>query len=398
MPLVSIVIPTRNRQNCAATLVKKILSTVSDCEVIVSDNSDDENLRHMLSDQFKDSRLIYTYYPSLLSVVDNFNLGLEASLGDFVTFVGDDDLIGPYFEKIVKWAKSNEIDLLQSNYKGRTLQYFWPGVKQKNWSDIGGSLFLSDFSGKVKELNVKSAMKDALFNLGCGPKRMPRAYLGLISRRVLIKVENSYGKLFGGFSPDVYSSQILSSIGAKAFGLDYPIIIPGVCSLSTSAARAERRDVGKLDNPEGLVANDHIGRFSTVVWDGRVPSYYSPYTVWAQTHLKALDKTHTPLTSISFAHLYATCLIFTPKHFKDVWLSIKADRNILSIIYFVSLTGLMMNFVIGKYVLNKTRLFVHRKPGGAKYQISGLVNSSVATDAISSWLSEQRVKPEAISK
>lgn len=392
MPLVSIVIPTRNRQNCASTLVKKILSSIDDCEVVVCDNSDDENLGLLLADVKNDPRIIYSYYPSRLSVVENFNLGLDASHGDFVTFIGDDDLLGPDFEKIVKWAKINEIDLLQSNSKGRALQYFWPGVKSKNWRDIGGSLYFSDFSGNIEKLDVHSAMNDALFHLGCGPRKMPRAYLGLMSRKVLMQIRNQYGSLFGGFSPDVYSSQLLSNIEAKAFGIDYPMVIPGVCSQSTSAARSERSDVGKLDNPRGLVANDHIGRFSSVVWDERVPTYYSPYTVWAQSHLKALEKTNVSATTKAFAHLYATCLFFTPKQFREVLSAIKFERNLFQTIFMIALTGLMLNLVVGKYLLEKLPLVIYRKPGGAKYQISGLSDSSEATNEISSWFGKNKIK------
>ena len=392
MPLVTIVIPTRNRQNCASTLVKKILNSVNDCEVVVCDNSDDENLGLLLAEVINDPRLVYTYYTSTLSVVENFNLGLDASQGDFVTFIGDDDLLGPDFERIVKWAKANDIDLLQSNSRGRALQYFWPGVKSKNWQNIDGSLYFSDFSGNIEKLDVHLAMKDAMFHLGCGPMNMPRAYLGLMSRKVLQKIHHHYGSLFGGFSPDVYSSQLLSNIKAKAFGIDYPLIIPGVCSLSTSAARSEGSDIGNLDNPRGLVANDHIGRFSSIVWDKRVPIYYAPYTVWAQSHLKALEKTHVSATAKAFAHLYATCLCFTPKQFREVFEAIRYERNLFQTIFMITLTGLMLNFVVGKYILEKFPLVIYRKPGGAKYQISDLSDSSEATNEMSSWFANNNIK------
>jgi glycosyltransferase involved in cell wall biosynthesis len=53
MPLLSIVIPTRNRSIYLADSIKVILDNVNDVEVIVYDNSDTDSLRFTLNSYIK---------------------------------------------------------------------------------------------------------------------------------------------------------------------------------------------------------------------------------------------------------------------------------------------------------------------------------------------------------
>ena len=127
-PLVTVAIPTRNRQVCAATLVRAVLELVPDCQVVVSDNSDDQSLRELLEDQLADQRLSYKYEPAKLSVIDNFNSALERASGDFVTFLGDDDIIGPYFQEVAAKAKAEGVEALLYRTRERMIHYFWPNI------------------------------------------------------------------------------------------------------------------------------------------------------------------------------------------------------------------------------------------------------------------------------
>ena len=241
-PLITVAIPTRNRQLCAATLVRAALELIPDCQVVVNDNSDDDSLGALLGDMVSDPRLSYCYQPDNLSVVENFNNALARSTGEYITFLGDDDMIGPRFREFVLKAKAAGIDALLYRTDRRPLHYFWPGVSSPRWGDMGGKLYFSRYTGRGHDLDIQWASRDAIAHLGTGPRRMPRIYLGVISRKLVERAEATFGPLFGGFSPDVYSSHLLARCCAKPVVVDYPLIIPGASPKSTSAARAERSD------------------------------------------------------------------------------------------------------------------------------------------------------------
>lgn len=394
MPLISVVIPTRNRPSCAFSLIKMILDFVSDCEVIVCDNSDQDDLQIILKDLLIDPRLIYQYKKNRLSVVENFSWGLELATGEYLIFMGDDDLIGPYFEETVRWAKENEIDLLLSNSKGGSLQYFWPGVSSARWKNIAGSLFYSKYTGAIKKINSKKASSYALKRLGSGPLGMPRIYLGMVSKKAVERVREKYGDMFGGMSPDIYSSTLLSSLNLNACGIDYPFVIPGVSSSSTSAARAERADVGRMTNAGGSAANDHLRGFSNLSWDERVPNFYSPYTVWACSHIAALEKIGRATPNVSLAHLYATCLIFAPRHWESVYQAIKNQDSFAKSMRLVVMTLLITPFVLFEYLFQKIKLLRNPKPGGAQFQLSNLPDSISACEALEVELTKSGLRPK----
>ncbi|QWD04229.1 glycosyltransferase family 2 protein [Polynucleobacter paneuropaeus] len=393
MPLVSVVIPTRNRPECAFSLIKMLLECVQDCEVVVCDNSDRDELRILLKDKLSDKRLIYQHKNSRLSVIENFSRGLELATGDYLIFMGDDDLIGPCFEETIRWVKENRIDLLLPNFKGGALQYFWPGVSSARWKGIAGSIFFSKYTGGIENFNPEKTSAQALKRLGSGPLGMPRIYLGLVSKEAVKKAQEKYGALFGGISPDVYSSTLLSSLNLKASWIDYPFVIPGVSSLSTSAARAERTDVGEFKNAGGIIADDHLKGFSNLLWDERVPDFYSPYTVWACSHIAALKKIGKTVPISSLAHLYATCLIFAPRHFKSVYGVIKNQGSFTNFMSYSGLISLMILCVISRYLLQKVKLIKNPRPGGAQFQLTNLPDSISAYKAIEAEFKHLSLRP-----
>lgn len=90
IPLLSIVIATKNRQKYALSAVESILSIEDGrIEVIIQDNSDDENLSTMLQQYKSDPRLVYRYTPPPFSSIDNFNAAVELSSGEYICLIGD---------------------------------------------------------------------------------------------------------------------------------------------------------------------------------------------------------------------------------------------------------------------------------------------------------------------
>ena len=121
---ISFVIPTRNRPEFIESLIKRCLE-IRNSIVIISDNSDVKIIDKLI-EKFDNSRIIYNHYPDKISVIDNFSLSLTFVKTTYVCYLGDDDMIGPGFEKALSLMFEFDIDVLNVQTVNRPLQYFWP--------------------------------------------------------------------------------------------------------------------------------------------------------------------------------------------------------------------------------------------------------------------------------
>lgn len=312
-PLLSIVVPSCNRHRYLLPVLSTLLHE-TEAEIVVSDNSDAALSPESLLTLGGGTRLVYQHHADRLSVVDNFERGLRMATGDYLIFIGDDDCIGPGIEDIVRWARAEEIDAVVS-YRNRFIaSYFWPGVKSKYFGDsYAGKMFVNHHTGRAHRLDTKAAIREAANRPGSGLCSMARAYHGIISRALVDRVVAKHGQLFGGVSPDIYSATLLTYEANKVYVLDHPFVIPGASPPSTAGEGAARKDI------DGLKDREHIRRFGdALVWDPRIPAFYSPITVWAYSQQLALGLLKDPSLTLSFPALYFRCLIHYWKYRSDI--------------------------------------------------------------------------------
>lgn len=312
-PLLSIIIPTRNRHEYLVPTLRTIVKKIN-AELVVCDNSDSALSEEQLQEFQHLKNFVYRHSSDYLSVVDNFKNAFEISSGEYIVFIGDDDCIGPDIEKIVNWAKSENIEALISYKKRFIANYFWPNVRSKYFgSKYAGKLFLNKFSGRAELINGKQAIASTLKNPGAGLGDMLRAYHGIVSRALTTRVIHKYGFLFGGVSPDIFSGTLLSYESRRSVAIDYPFVIPGASPKSTAGEGAAREDTDSLNE------RDHIKRFgSNLKWDSRIPEFYSPHTVWAYSQLQAIEKINDPSLEIDFQDLYFRCALRYRAHNKAI--------------------------------------------------------------------------------
>lgn len=298
-PLLSIVIPTSNRQTYLCSVIEALLS-VTNAQVVVRDNSNQPLPGATLTPLLESSRLIYEFDSVQVSVVENFERALALATGEYLMFIGDDDCVGPGIEAIAAWAKANAIDAAVSYTDRFIANYFWPGVRSKFFGDrYQGKLFLSPASGRTKIIDTKRAIARAAGRPGGGLRNMPRAYHGLISRRLIDQIVKRNGRLFGGVSPDIYSAVMISAMANKAVQIDYPFVLPGASAPSTAGEGAARQDL------DDLWSREHIKRFGpTLVWDDYVPEFYSPENVWTYSLQCASRDGKLSQYAINFPRLY----------------------------------------------------------------------------------------------
>jgi len=303
--ILSVVIPTCNRSQYLESVVRSILTTCSNTEIIVSDNSDTDALRSTLACDIAAGRVIYSFHAEPLSVVDNFERARRMANGEYLLFIGDDDTVGPGIEDVCRWAKTHDVDAVVSYRTKFLANYFWPGVKSKYFGDkYSATLFINRFSGKAWPIDGKKQIAKICDRPGAGLGAMPRAYHGILSKQLADAIADKYGSLFGGVSPDIYSATLISHEARRPHVVDYPFVVPGGSPVSTAGQGAARLDMGDFN------AFDHIRRFgSGLVWDARIPKFYSPTTVWAYSLQKALDRLPEGPKEINYPGLYLKCAV-----------------------------------------------------------------------------------------
>jgi hypothetical protein len=308
-PLLSIIIPTFNREECLVPVLQTLLRETN-AQLVVSDNS----ARSLSSENLKnfsiDGRLIYQHHVDKLSVVDNFERALSMSTGEYLIFIGDDDCVGPNIEDIVRWAKDEHVEAVVSYCDRFIVNYFWPGITSKYFGDgYASKLFLAKYTGMTRPLDTRKAILNSAHRPGHGLGSMARAYHGIVSRKLVERVVARYGSLFGGVSPDIYSATLLTHESKSAYIVDYPFVIPGASPKSTAGEGAAR------DDTDVLHGREHIRRFGEgLQWDARIPAFYSPTTVWAFSQQQALDRINDPLLSLNFPRLYLRCALEARAH------------------------------------------------------------------------------------
>lgn len=124
-PLVSVIIPTRNRPNLVNQAVNSVFwQTHKRFEIIVIDDSDDDSTKALFRE--KDSFLRYFKNSQKRGAPFSRNIGLREAKGEFVAFLDDDDIWLP--QKVEKQLKYlDRWPLVSCNYKtkiGKKIHYY----------------------------------------------------------------------------------------------------------------------------------------------------------------------------------------------------------------------------------------------------------------------------------
>lgn len=282
--IISIVIPTKNRQEYAFKTIKQILLIKDkDIQVVVQDNSDDNRLENMLESFKSDKRLQYNYYSGILSFVDNFGSAVSSAKGEYICIIGDDDGINHEILETARWAKKNKIDAIKPTINSI---YIWPdtGIISRDDRANSGYMTISKISSGYKFVNTDNELKKLLRN-GCQrylDLEMVKLYHGLVKREKLEQVKSVTGKYFGGLSPDIYGAVSLSVLIPKVLCIDYPLTISGICKKSGSADSVTGKHTGRYEDAP------HLKGQSKYEWSKEVPKFYSVETIWADSAIAAI--------------------------------------------------------------------------------------------------------------
>jgi glycosyltransferase involved in cell wall biosynthesis len=385
-PLLSIIIPTKDRKCYITSAIAGILSIPApELELVVEDNSSQAELRSWVGENISDSRLIYHYSSALRSMTDNYNQALARANGEYVCTIGDDDGVNPEIIEAARWAKGQSLEAL--NPLGGA-GYCWPDFRSRYFGEShAGKLYLKDFSGKVAEVNPELELRRCVRAAGQGTFGLPKIYHGLIRRSCMLEVQRRGGAFFFGVSPDVSGAVAAANFLKKAVAVDYPLTLPGSSGGSNTGLSALGRHKG------GLQEAAHLKGFPDLVWPKIVPGFFSVQTTWAQAMVAALEAMQREdlLKAFNVPLLYAMCAVshrdysalILREYFHSALPAIKRGKLAGSL----ALSGRVLQ-VLGQRLAKIGRRLLHPGAAGGAEKITGLENIQAAMLALSRYLQE----------
>jgi glycosyltransferase involved in cell wall biosynthesis len=351
-PLLSIVIPTKDRYRTLINLVDYLLTWNSDeFEVIIQDNSNDNKpLKVFLENHKEDTRLKYFHEKNkVLSVVENSTRSIENSTGKYVCFLGDDDGIIKQSLSVVKWMDANQIDSLNCSHGS----YCWPeyrlGTNGKKKS-LAGMLLYHGYTGAVKKVNPIDSLSELLENGALRINTITRVYHGIVSRETLEKLKTKTGFYFPGPVADMSSAVGLSFYSKNHYTIDYPLITAGASGSSFAGKSGQKKNSIILED-QAWLPKDTIDN-----WSSFLPKYLTVHTIWPESAVHALLKTGNEkwIQKLNLDKIYAEYLVDYPelKADFDVFLNEKFTTAEIVALY------ARMKKYTKKYKISKLRYLV----------------------------------------
>ena len=248
-PRFSIVIPTRMRHETLPFTLKTCLDqTFGDYEVVVFDNASLPATKHAVEALVTD-KIRYLRSEESLPMTASWTRALEASRGEWILFLGDDDGLFP-------WSLE-ELDRLTRMHDTRSIRwemavYTWPCVAvedQKNRLQL-------PLERKVRIVSSEQRLGAMLRSPQSAP--IPLPYHGLYHRSLFADAAAT-GAVFDGPCPDTFSGVLMAAITHHFLEVSVPMSIVGVSGKSNGlqgviedGSGATYRDFVQLNKLAGL--------------------------------------------------------------------------------------------------------------------------------------------------
>ena len=232
-PVLSICVPSRNRQRYFQDAIRFLLENPRmDVEFVLADNSDDPSVMNGFMAGIADARV--TYLPAgsrVYSMQENWERTLEASTGDWIGVIGDDDVIDPDLVDALKIAIALKPDL--EAFAWTNLEYKW-ATQDRRPGNVRVPL-AATFHDMPRETIFKRAYRwdDAGATIASGYS----VYHSAISRGLLERVKARFGGRYFEHPTIDYDSALKNAALGKSFVYcRRPFSIFGACPESNTTA------------------------------------------------------------------------------------------------------------------------------------------------------------------
>lgn len=303
----SIIIPTSGRERYCRSTILSVLEFPEEFELVIRDSGDGRGLEEFCAEA-KDPRLVYVRSMPGRGMTADFESALAGFRGEYACMIGDDDGITPVLFEAVRHASRHGADSVNSSTF--SVLYNWPDFSSRyGGSAAAGRLIVGPFDRKLS-FERRSLEKDVAAFLagagqGCGP--LPRAYHGLVSRRLVDRIRGRFGSCFAGVSPDVSFAFQAALVTEQHLESSWPLTISGTSAVSNAGRSARREHVGDL------WTDPHMKHYRDVIWPDVIPEFFSVETVWGQASYEAVQRAGAEFVDrFSLPTLYALCLMRHP--------------------------------------------------------------------------------------
>jgi glycosyltransferase involved in cell wall biosynthesis len=298
-PLLSVIIPTRNRPDALKYAVNSALDSLNglDFEIIIASNGDSKasDLEFLSPDTI--SKLIIVRNKNRLSMSHNWKFGYEAARGRWIHFQGDDDLI-------LECSIETLTNLLESEHSNGILfdHELFDWVRTSEGSLRPGPITSRAHDNSTNRLHVSRNQNWRTIQ----PREFPTGAAHSLVRRTWLEKINQSNALFNSISPDWYNGAIFAMQESEFLRVGIPWSAIGNHP-NSSIAQMKSQFVATLDP----ISKSAVG--SQELFQ-RVGDYF-PTTWRAKTD--ALIQAHKYVhntQSVDFRHLVAKSYETTPRY------------------------------------------------------------------------------------
>jgi len=260
-PLLSILIPTRNRAYYLPYAIQSAINLNCDnIEIIVSENygSDDG---WEIARGFSDPRLKVLRPNRPLPMHENFEFLLKQSTGRWITFVGDDDAVMPHCADYLHYLESKYPDA-EAIVTPRAY-YFWEGAYAVSDQPKCSFSFRRKEQWRDSKRRLRQCLDGKIDYIS-----LPQMYSGGFHRRSLVQrvIGLQGGIYFRSVTPDAYSAVMAVIHTYRYLEVGVPLTWVGTspCNVgNTSLAKASKdryKDFFEMHSDDTLSMNPCLGK------------------------------------------------------------------------------------------------------------------------------------------
>ena len=305
--LLSIIIPTKNRNTTLFQVVNSILDNIKETnyEIIVQDNSDcNKEALSFFNNLTVKGIVKYFYNGNAMPISDNTELAIKNSTGKYLCFIGDDDFVSPQICEITNDLDKKDISCLIYNAG----YYWWDSVKfsKETYYHQPKKLWFPEKINKTfLPFNTDIELKKTLHKGAVSYYSLPRLYHGIVKKDVLDKIKEKTGVYLTGSCPDIAFAVSLSLVIEEYYYMDYPVTVFGASNNSGGGWTASKKHYGELGKISFLRPNIQE------VWDLNIPRIWSQTTIYPQTTSEVLNEFNI-VYKINYISFYATMFVNEP--------------------------------------------------------------------------------------
>ena len=113
LPLVSVVIPTKNRKYMLSMAIDSVLNqSYKNIQIIIQDNNSTDGTSDIVAEFEADTRVEYFQATKDLSMTENWSTGYQYVRGEYFVRLDDDNVyFNNYIESSIRAIQSNNLDL-----------------------------------------------------------------------------------------------------------------------------------------------------------------------------------------------------------------------------------------------------------------------------------------------